>query len=370
MAAFSYVALDTEGRKVKGLLEADSERQVRGLLRQKDLRPVEVHPTSRKTESKTQWLTFARHWSVSELALVTRQLATLVQSDLPLAEALQAVAEQTSKPAIKSVLMSIRSRVNEGHSLAHAMSEHPAVFNDLYIGMVRAGEHAGFLGVVLDRLADYTEKTPHAAPADQDRPVHLPRDFAGRRSVGDYCVDDLRGAGTGKNLQKHQSELPLLTVMLIATSNFISQYGVIILVSIVALLLLFRFWLRKPANRLWWHRQLLHVPLLSGFINKVNTTRFSSTLGTLLQSGVPLLEALMIARTVLTNLQYRERAHHTTSMRSGRVKACVTRLKVVVFFLPCWCIWLAAAKNRVSWRTCCSGAPKARSASSIPPSPA
>ncbi len=318
MAAFSYVALDTEGRKVKGLLEADSERQVRGLLRQKDLRPVEVQPTSRKTESKTQWLTFARHWSVSELALVTRQLATLVQSNLPLAEALQAVAEQTSKPAIKSVLMSIRSRVNEGHSLAHAMSEHPAVFNDLYIGMVRAGEHAGFLGVVLDRLADYTEKTQQSAQQIKTALIYpvilLVVSLSVIIALMIFVVPELV-----RIFENTESELPLLTVMLIATSNFISQYGVIILVSIAALLLLFRFWLRKPANRLWWHRQLLHVPLLSGFINKVNTTRFSSTLGTLLQSGVPLLEALMIARTVLTNLEYRERAHHIIdAVREGK----------------------------------------------------
>jgi general secretion pathway protein F len=307
MAAFSYIALDAQGKKVKGLLDADSERQVRGLLRLKDLKPVEVHATSRKTESKASWVTFARHWSVAELALVTRQLATLVQSNLPLAEALQAVAEQSSRPAIKSVLMSVRSRVNEGHSLAHAMGEHPAVFSDLYIGMVRAGEHAGFLGVVLDRLADYTEKTQHSSQQIKTALIYpvvlLLVSLAVIIALMVFVVPELI-----RIFENTDSPLPLLTVMLINTSHFISSYGVYVLIAAVACLLLFRFWLRKPANRLKWHRQLLHVPMLSGFINKLNTTRFSSTLGTLLQSGVPLLEALVIARSVLTNLSYKERS--------------------------------------------------------------
>ncbi len=332
MAAFSYVALNTEGRKVKGLLEADSERQVRGLLRLKDLKPVEVHATSRKTESKSQWLTFSRHWSVSELALVTRQLATLVQSNLPLAEALQAVAEQSNRPAIKSVLMSIRSRVNEGHSLAHALAEHPAVFNDLYIGMVRAGEHAGFLGVVLDRLADYTEKTQHSAQQIKTALIYpvilLVVSLSVIIALMIFVVPELI-----RIFENTESELPALTVLLIATSNFVSNYGVVILVAAFACLLLFRFWLRKPSNRLLWHRQLLHVPLLSGFINKVNTTRFSSTLGTLLQSGVPLLEALTIARTVLTNLEYKERAQLIVdAVREG--KSLRYALETSGFFPP------------------------------------
>ncbi len=307
MAAFSYVALDTAGKKVKGLLEGDSERQVRAMLRLKELKPVEVQATTRKTESRANWITFSRHWSVSELALVTRQLATLVQSNLPLAEALQAVAEQSTRPAIKSVLMSIRSRVNEGHSLAQAMAEHPAVFTDLYLGMVKAGEHAGFLGVVLDRLADYTEKTQHSTQQVKTALIYpvilLVVSLSVIVALMVFVVPELI-----RIFENTDSELPMLTVLLIATSHFITQYGLLLLVGIVLAVLGFRYWLRKPSNRLWWHRFLLYVPMLSGFINKLNTTRFSSTLGTLLQSGVPLLEALEIARSVLTNLEYKARA--------------------------------------------------------------
>jgi general secretion pathway protein F len=332
MAAYNYIALDAQGKKVKGLLEGDSERQVRSLLRLKDLKPVEVHATTRKTESRTQWLTFSRHWSVAELALVTRQLATLVQSNLPLAEALQAVAEQSTRPGIKGILMSIRSRVNEGHSLAQAMSEHPAVFNDLYLGMVRAGEHAGFLGIVLDRLADYTEKTQHSSQQIKTALIYpvilLCVSMAVIVALMVFVVPELI-----RIFENTDSELPFLTVLLIGSSHFISNYGLLILVAVFVALLLFRFWLRKAANRQQWHRLLLHLPLLSGFINKLNTTRFSSTLGTLLQSGVPLLEALVIARSVLTNLEYKQRAQLIVdAVREG--KSLRYALEVSGFFPP------------------------------------
>ena len=306
MGAYSYVALNIEGKKVKGLLEGDSERQVRSLLRLQDLKPIEVAPTKKKTESRSRWLTFSRHWSTAELALVTRQLATLVQSNLPLAEALEAAAEQASKPAIKSVLMSIRSRVNEGHSLAQGMAEHPAVFSDLYLGMVKAGEHAGFLGVVLERLAEYTEKTQHSSQQVKTALIYpavlLFVSVSVIVALMVFVVPELI-----RIFENTDSELPMLTVILIGSSHLISNYGVFVLLGGVVLLLLFRLWLRSPRNRLRWHRWLLHVPLVSTLINKLDTTRFSSTLGTLLQSGVPLLEALIIARSVMGNLYYKER---------------------------------------------------------------
>jgi general secretion pathway protein F len=307
MGAYSYVALDPAGKKVKGLIEGDSERQVRNQLRIKKLKPIEVSATRKKTENSNQWLTFSRPWKAAELALVTRQLATLVQSNLPLAESIEAVALQASKPSIKGVLMSIRSRVNEGHSLANAMAEHPAVFNDLYLGMVRAGEHAGFLGVVLERLAEYTEKAHHSSRQVKTAMIYplvlLAVSLTVIIALMVFVVPELI-----RIFENTDSDLPMLTVVLIATSHAISGYGLYMLGALVAMLLLFRFWLRKPANLLRWHRLLLHVPLVSRFINKLNTTRFSSTLGTLIQSGVPLLEALVIARSVLSNLYYREQA--------------------------------------------------------------
>jgi general secretion pathway protein F len=212
------------------------------------------------------------------------------------------------------------------------MSEHPAVFNDLYLGMVRAGEHAGFLGIVLDRLADYTEKTQHSSQQIKTALIYpvilLCVSMAVIVALMVFVVPELI-----RIFENTDSELPFLTVLLIGSSHFISNYGLLILVAVFVALLLFRFWLRKAANRQQWHRLLLHLPLLSGFINKLNTTRFSSTLGTLLQSGVPLLEALVIARSVLTNLEYKQRAQLIVdAVREG--KSLRYALEVSGFFPP------------------------------------
>lgn len=318
MGAFSYVALDGAGNKVRGLLEGDSERQVRSMLRLQELKPIEVVPARRRTESRHRWLTFSRHWSVSELALVTRQLATLVQANLPLSEALEAVADQSSKPAIKSVLLNVRSRVNEGHSLAQGMAEHPAVFNELYVGMVKAGEHAGFLGIVLERLADYTEKNQQSMQQVKTALIYpvilLLVSLSVIAALMVFVVPELI-----RLFENTDSELPLLTVMLIKSSHFVSRYGLAVLLLLAVSLVLFRLWLRAEKNRLSWHRVLLRVPGVSNLITRLDTTRFSSTLGTLLQSGVPLLEALVIARSVLVNLSYRQRAQGIVdAVREGK----------------------------------------------------
>ena len=163
MAAFKYRALDTSGKVVKGVLEGDSERQLRAQLRAKNLRPIEVSPASRRIasgsndDSKVRRGLFAPRLSGSDLALITRQLATLVASALPLDECLQAAAEQTRKASTKALLLQVRSKVAEGHTLAHAMGQFPQTFGDMYRAMVNAGEQAGQLGPVLDQLADYTK---------------------------------------------------------------------------------------------------------------------------------------------------------------------------------------------------------------------
>ena len=162
MAAYSYQALDPRGKKVKGVIEGDSERQVRGQLRGRQLKPLEIKSARavKKENTSTFGLSFGGpRLHYRDVSLVTRQLASLVQSGLPLDEVLQATAKQSRKPAIKSVVLQVRSRVLEGLSLAQAMSEVPRVFDNLYRAMIRAGESSGYLGPVLEQLADYTERS-------------------------------------------------------------------------------------------------------------------------------------------------------------------------------------------------------------------
>ena len=160
MTAYRYRALDPDGKLTKGILEGDSERQVRSSLRAQHLRPVEVAAASQRIATPGSGLgkLLAPRVKPAEMALMTRQLATLVQSNLPIDECLQAVAEQTRKQRLKGLLLQVRSRVAEGHTLAYAMGEFPQVFSEMYRAMVKAGETAGFLGAVLEQLADYSEQ--------------------------------------------------------------------------------------------------------------------------------------------------------------------------------------------------------------------
>jgi len=159
MTAYRYRALNSEGKLVKGVLEGDSERQIRSQLRGQDMRPVEVGLANKEvtTSSGIKAAFFQPRINSGDFALITRQLATLVQSNLPLDECLQAVAQQCRKPRIKGMMLQLRSRVAEGHTLAYAMGDFPQVFNEMFRAMINAGEHAGFLGVVLEQLADHSE---------------------------------------------------------------------------------------------------------------------------------------------------------------------------------------------------------------------
>ena len=158
MAAFEYLALDPQGRQHKGLLEADSPRQARQLLREKQLAPLQIQQTRSREQASSGRFGLAQSLGARDLAMLTRQLATLVQAALPIEEALRAAAAQSTTPKIKSMLLAVRGRVLEGHSLAASLKEYPAAFPELYRATVAAGEHAGHLGLVLDQLADYTEQ--------------------------------------------------------------------------------------------------------------------------------------------------------------------------------------------------------------------
>ncbi len=308
MTAYRYRALNPGGKLVKGVLEGDSERQIRSQLRSQKLRPVEVAVANRQAAANQPRLRlpFLRpRISVAELALVTRQLATLVQSSLPLDECLQAAAEQSRKARTKGLLLQVRSRVAEGHTLAYAMGEFPLVFNEMYRAMVNAGEHAGFLGPVLEQLADYNEQRQYTAQKLKMAMIY-PFILVGVAlavvvALMVFVVPELVGIFAHTN-----RELPLLTRGLIAASDFSRDYALWVLLAVVLLVTGLRRWLRSPVRRKRWHRLLLAMPGLSRLVIAMDTARFASTLSILMASGVPLLESLRIAGQVLTNLVLRE----------------------------------------------------------------
>lgn len=306
MTAYRYRALNAAGKQEKGVIEADSERQVRANLRAQQLRPLDVaEATRQKSTPSSVGRVFQARVSGSELTLVTRQLATLVQSNLPLDECLQAVAQQTRKSKLKGLLLQVRSRVAEGHSLAYAMSEFPAVFNEMYRAMVRAGEHAGFLGPVLEQLADYSEQRQYTQQKLKMAMIY-PFILLGVAitvvvALMVFVVPELIGIFAHTN-----AELPMLTRILIASSDFIRDWGLLTLLILVVLAISLRQLLKSEQRKQSWHRLLLSVPGISGILVAVDTARFASTLSILMASGVPLLESLRIAGEVLTNRVLRD----------------------------------------------------------------
>ena len=305
MTAYRYRALNSDGKLVKGVQEGDSERQVRSQLRLRQLRPVEVSKAVQQTgdEIIRRWL--QPRVNSSELALVTRQLATLVQSNLPLDECLQAVAEQTRKSRTAGLLLQVRSRVAEGHSLAYSMGEFPQVFNEMYCAMVKAGEAAGYLGTVLARLADYSEQRQYTQQKLRMAMIYpfilLGVAVAVVVALMVFVVPELVGIFAHTN-----AELPPLTRFLIASSEFVRNWGHWALLGALALAVGFRQLLRNEGRRHRWHGILLKVPVISGILVTVDTARFASTLSILMASGVPLLDALRIAGEVLNNRVLRE----------------------------------------------------------------
>jgi len=340
MGAFEYTAVDAGGKERKGILEGDTARQVRQLLRERQLLPLSVTEVAEREASRQTSFTFRPTISANDLALVTRQLATLVQSALPLEEALLAVSEQTESTRVKSVLIGVRSKVMEGHTLADGFADFPKAFPEIYRATVSAGEQSGHLDAVLERLADYTEGRQVLRQKIQHAMIYpvvltlLALLIVSGMLV--YVVPKVVGvfANTGR-------ELPGLTVFLIALSDFMRDYGLVLLLALVAAGFAARRALRQPGPRRWKDALLLRIPLVAKLVRGSNTARFTRTLSILTGSGVPVLEALRISAEVVTNVPMREAVEAAaTRVREG---APIGKSLAVGGYFPPLCVHLISS---------------------------
>lgn len=304
MGAFEYTAIDARGREKNGILEGDAARQIRQQLREQGLTPLSVHEVQQR-EGKSRKTLFKRKISATDLALITRQWATLVRSALPVEEALRTVAQQAERARLKSMMMAVRSRVMEGHSLAAALADFPHVFSELYRATIEAGEHSGHLEVVLERLADYTESRQQLSQKMSQAmiyPVMLTIIALG--AVGfllTYVVPKIVQVFEGIGQQ-----LPPLTRLLIATSEFFKAEWPLILFAIAVLAGGFAYLMRFEQFKSRYHLFLLKLPLISRLVRGLNAARFARTLSIVTASGVPILDGLRIASQVVTNLPMRK----------------------------------------------------------------
>ncbi|MGD2138154.1 MAG: type II secretion system inner membrane protein GspF, partial [Gammaproteobacteria bacterium] len=306
MGAFEYIALDTTGREKKGVIEGDAPRQVRQQLREQGWVPLEVQEVSRRESrgGRRRLALLQRGISPTDLALITRQLATLVRAALPLEECLRAVAQQTDRSRLKSMLLAVRSRVMEGHTLATGLGDFRHVFPELYRTTVEAGEQSGHLERVLERLADYTEGRQQMRQKIQLAvfyPVML-------TIVAVLVVGGLMTYVVPQVVQVFENigqDLPALTRGLIAISDFLREQGLLILLLLVVAGIAVTYLLRNPGNRRRFHQGLLRIPLLGRLERGLNTGRFARTFSILTASGVPVLESMRISAQVMSNIPMR-----------------------------------------------------------------
>lgn len=306
MAAYAYQAMDKGGKTKSGVLEGDNPRQIRQQLREKGLIPMQVDQVAEKErKSQAGFTLFKNTISTADLSLLTRQLSTLVEASLPIEEALLAVAEQCEKPRQKNMMMAVRSKVVEGHTLADAMAEFPHIFDDLFRAMVAAGEKSGHLDTVLNRLADYTEKRQQTKSQITQAMVYpsIMMFFAFAIVILLLTVVVPKIVGQFQNMGQ---DLPTITQILIDVSEFLQAYGLALAIVLVILIVIVNRVLQQPVMKKRYHKFILGVPFIGKLSKGLNTARFARTLSILTSSAVPLLESMRISSEVLENLQIRD----------------------------------------------------------------
>ena len=303
MPAYQFTAINASGKPQKGVLEGDSARQIRQQLRDKALIPVTVEPVEQKNQQGSK-RAFQKKMSAYDLALFTRQLSVLVAASIPLEEALRAVGKQSEKAHVQNLLMSVRSKVMEGYSLANALQQSGRL-PELYIATIAAGERSGHLDLILDQLSDYTENRFAMQKKVQGAMIYpiilMLMSFAIVMGLMTYVVPDIV-----KTFDQNKDALPWITVALMKVSDFIRVAWIfLLLASGVIFFALLRF-LRTAAGHYAFDRLILKLPLFGKLSRGINAARFASTLSILTQSGVPLVDALKIGAAVSNNWVIRD----------------------------------------------------------------
>jgi len=301
MAAFEYTALDARGRERSGVIEGETARAARSLLRERGLMPMAIEAVTEGGPPRhglrlSRWQTL----NPTETALVTRQLATLVSAGLPIDACLSAVIRQSDNARIRRILTAVRARVLEGQTLAQGLAAFPRAFPDLYRATIAAGEESGHLDTVLERLADYTENRQATGQRIQMAlfyPALLTlMAIAVVIALVTYVVPQVVQV-----FEQMDQTLPLLTRILIAISDFLRDQWPWLVGGILATGLLFKWLLRRPGPRERWARLILRLPLFGRLVRGFNAARFARTLSILSAAGVPMLKAMKISAEVLSS---------------------------------------------------------------------
>lgn len=305
MPVYEYRALDIRGKSLKGIIDAESVFAARQRLRETNIFPVNLKETSVEEKNKVSTSrsigALFKRVSLQEVSVMTRQLATLLGAGLPLVPSLTALISQTKNPRLKKTLAQIKEEVNEGNSLAWSISHHPGIFSTFYINMVRAGEASGALDIVLERLADFNESQQALRgkiKAALAYPIFM---FLVGSIVLFFLTTFIVPKITGIFSEMHQT-LPGITIFLISITGFLKSFWPAIVLIVIGSFIGLRYMFAKTLRGQYlWDKIKLKMPLFGSLTHKMAVARFSRTLGTLLESGVPMLTALSIVKNVVNN---------------------------------------------------------------------
>ncbi|USD23498.1 type II secretion system inner membrane protein GspF [Microbulbifer variabilis] len=341
MAAFEYTALAASGRKSKGTLEADSARSARQQLRAKGMVPLDVTPAAEQSEkSAGGFMSGSPGLSIKNLALLTRQIATLLRAGIPLEETLGAIANQTRNQKIRRVVLAVRGKILEGHSFAQALGCFPKAFPKLYRATVEAGEHSGHLDAVLERLGDYTEGQQQFRQKVQLALIYpMVLVFICVLVVTGlmvYVVPDVIEVFTGTG-----QILPLPTRILVSMSDFIAAWGWLVPPALGAIIAGVVIMLRRPAIKYKFHHRLLDLPVIGWMVRGAQSARYVGTLAILTGSSVPLVQAMGIARGVMTNEFLKDRLE--TAQKTVREGGSLHRAMEDIGYFPPMMIYMIAS---------------------------
>ncbi|MFI4919472.1 MAG: type II secretion system inner membrane protein GspF, partial [Legionellales bacterium] len=295
MGAYQYQALKKNGSTNKGIIEADSERHARQLLREQDLIPTHVQALTQQRTGNTK-----NKLSAADLSLLTRQLATLLAAGIPVEESLRGVSEQTEKDKVREIIIGIRAKVLEGYGLAQAMAQYPNAFPELYRATVGSGEQTGHLDLVLEKLADYTENQQKTRQKVQQALIYpLMMIF-----VSIAIISFLLTFVVPKIIEVFTSSgqtLPAMTLLLIAVSDYIKAYGLYTLIALILAFMAFKKSLNNIKFKTAWHGFILKLPIASYLVKTINAARYIHTFGILFAAGVSVLETMRVSASLVTN---------------------------------------------------------------------
>lgn len=304
MPVYEYRGLNSSGKTLKGILDADSDVAAREKLRSSGIFPVEIKEALSKARGVPSGpgplFRMLRGIKAGEVSAMTRQLSTLLGAGVPLVRSLESIIAQMTNPTFKGIMAQIKESVNQGNSLAFSLSQHPRIFSNVYVNMVQSGEASGSLDVVLDRLAEHGEHQQalrgrfRAALA---YPIFM--FFVGTIVV--FVLITFIVPNITRIFTEMRQALPLPTVMLIKLGDFLSSYWWVIALCALLAILVFRQVKRKPRVKHFWDKLRLSLPLLGPLNQKISLARFGRTLGSLLQSGVSLITALQIVGKIVDN---------------------------------------------------------------------